>query len=292
VLKLRIGVPRARDRAATAVLYDGSRAVSRDDACGSASPELAAKNGNPACDPLRPFGHPPLGSYALLASPPPPPECGIEYGSQVLLFEPAGGEGLQAESFGRLLLAVYAGPPGRDGRLRRTQGGVRLSESMMKELLVRLGPGAEMELSIEPLEPRWWQFWANLPVTPALSSEPPHLTAPPLDEASIVALLSQGLAPRIREPRSDSDDDWGRSSDRGSSSSRSDQPFEDRGGQYGGAGASGRWDEAGEPSTQPSGVSPSGQIAGLAAGAALGAALSSSGDSASEDAGTQTGTSY
>ena len=254
---------------------------------------------NPAGDPLRPGGHPPLGTYWLMGAAAVPAQCDLEYGSHMMLFEPVQGPALDAESFGRLVLPVYAGPNGADGRLRRTQGGVRLSASLMRKLLARpLGSG-DMTLTIKPLERHWWQFshWFEpvLPLPPALSREGPHLTAPPLDEITLVEQLSRGLPRRLRRRPAERDDDWDRRRDRDDSrDSRSrgtDSPFEGKGGQSGGGGAGGAWDPGG--GSRPPGVTPAGLIVGVAAGAVVGAAIAADvASSAAEGSGTETSTSY
>src|SRR5207344_2783611 len=104
----------------------GWQPVATGFATASASVEIAAKQGNAPCDPQRPWGHVPAGRYQLIASGPAPKGCEGEYGKHLLAFQPVSGAALDAESYGRLTLLAYAGPVDGSGRLRRTQGGLRL----------------------------------------------------------------------------------------------------------------------------------------------------------------------
>jgi hypothetical protein len=269
-MKIRIRVPELRDRAALVDVYDGRLGHLSDVACASASRAVARRLDNAALDPRRPGGHPPFGSYLLRAAPAVPQKCELEYGGHLLLFEPESGDALHSESFGRLLLAVYAGPAGRDGLLRRTQGGVRLPGKLFSQIVASANPDSGASLTIEPLEPRWWQFWASAPRTPAISADEPHLTREPVDEASLIAELSRGLARRTKVARRTIDDDD--DDDETWSDSSSSDSVQGRGGRSGGAGASGSWDDGPRPAAHPPGVTDTGRIVGVAAGAALGAA--------------------
>src|SRR6185503_6075963 len=163
--------------------------------------------------------------------------------SHFLLFQPDSGRALEAESMGRLALLAYAGYSGTDGKLRRTQGGLRLSKRMLDAVIARLKPGAGMTLQIEPLrDPAWWQFWKQRVETKALSITPQKPMKAPADELSIMQelLKSATLKPRpARRPyeRDRDDDDRWRDRDRSSGSSSSRDTFQGRGGESGGAGA-------------------------------------------------------
>ena len=157
MLHLEVLVPEARDSTAVVTLSDRSGRIREDAGVASAAPRFAAAHGNPDCSPLRPGGHPPFGCYLLLRHASSPEGCGIEYGSDILLFEAQDGPALEAESFGRLALLVYSGPSGKDALLRRTQGGVRLSRQMMSKIVSRMETDADMDLRIGPLDatPAW-----------------------------------------------------------------------------------------------------------------------------------------
>jgi uncharacterized membrane protein YgcG len=292
MLRLKVEVPEGRDRTAFATLRDGSRTVATAHAVASATPALAAQHANPACDPLRPWGHPPLGRYSLLHHEPAPSRQAPEYGAHLLLFQPESGEALDAESFGRLALLAYGGP----GR-RRTQGGLRLTNEMLDAIVRRLSPGEEMTLDLVTLQPpAWWQFWKAPEVRPEpLSPDTPNALEAPNDERTLLEALFQKSPRPARATASEHDADGGRDTHRDTSSSASREVFQGKGGTGGGAGASGRWaDEAGAGS----GVDSAGRILGAAAAigsvAAAAAILSDSeasgGDGGSGDSGPGTDT--
>lgn len=275
MLALKVEVPEARDRTAIATLRDGFKTVATDNAVASATPALAAQRGNPDCDPLRLCGHPPLGSYRLLNHQRAQPDHLREYGSHILLFEPESGPALDAESFGRLALLVYGGPQGRDKAMRRTQGGLRLSDKMLHAVLSRLSPDQNMKLELVPLRPRsWWQFWKPQMATQPLSSSVPNPLEPPGDELSLLETLLQKSVRRVRHPVSETRDDAfdrDRHSDRSSSSTSSEREvFQGKGGESGGGGASGSWSDA--PGRER-GVDSTGRIIGAAAAVGAVAAL-------------------
>lgn len=303
MLRIEVQVPESRAGAAVVRLTDGFRTIAEDFGAASVAREIAQTRGNPGCDPLRPSGHPPYGSYLLLSCAPAPRGAEMEYGHHLLLFEPQSGPALEAESFGRLALLAYSGAPGRDGHPRRTQGGLRLPESIVQQVVSRFEANDDIEVSIlVSRPPAWWQFWKQAIRTSALSADPPRFVAPPLDETSLMQELLQGAVRRGCRLPERSDDDWDRSRDRDSSRSTTERepPFAGRGGQFGGAGASSIWDDA--VTARPPGVDASGRIMAGAAGAALGAtaaaeASAETRDSQPEpsdhaDGGTQTSTAY
>jgi len=266
MLRLNVQVPEARDRTAIATLRDGLKSVVTDHAAAAATPAIAAQRANPACDPLRLCGHPPFGRYRLSNHEPALPDQLHEYGRHVLLFEPETGQALEAESFGRLGLLVYGGAEGSDGFLRRTQGGLRLSNALLDAVVSHLRPGEEMTLELAPLRaPSRWQFWKPRAATQPLSSSLPASLAPPADELSLLEALLQKSVPRARSStRERSDDSFDRSDryDRSSSSTSSERDaVQGQGGAGGGAGASGGWSDTGKGR----GVDDAGRIMGAAA---------------------------
>lgn len=273
MLEIIVTVPPARDRAAGLRIVDGDRTIVDDWAVATVDPEFARRAKNAAADPLRPGGHPALGRYELTAQGPAPRGSETEYGDTVLLFEPVSGQALDAESYGRLALLVYSGRMAPDSRLRRTQGGLRLGTMAMDMLVARIDAATPVELRIElAAKPAWWAFWRKPRVHPSLSSRPPQFAAPPLDEASLMAALMQQAQRRVRRQRDD-DDDWERRRERESSretrSSSSDpQEFRGRGGEGGGAGASGAWSDAPAAGRGP-GVDAAGRIVATAGAAAI-----------------------
>ncbi len=289
MLTLSIQVPEARDRTALATLIRHNKKIAEGFAAASASPKIAAARGNPECDPLRAWGHPPLGTYRLINHQPSGKDYAGEYGMHLLLFEPMSGPALQAQAAGRVGLLVYAGPAGQDKCMRRTQGGLRLSNGMLGTLAGQMGDMSGVTLTIESLrKPPWWKFWASTPGSPPLSSSAIKAYAAPLDEMSIILKLMNGARRNFaggasddrREPERSRDDNNDRWDNRSSNRSDSDT-FRGGGGESAGAGASGSWDSAGSTAR---GVDASGRIvAGIAVGAAAAAVAASAAARNSDD---------
>ena len=304
---IRIQFPDARDRTAVVSLTAVTNPVATGHAAVTASAEIAAAHGNPQCDPLRPWGHPPAGKYSLAQRARQRYPYNNEYGWNILMFEPEAGDALAAQANGRGGLLVYSGPEGKDHLMRRTQGGVRLDKTLMDLLTGRFQHEGFITLILEPLRvPAWWQFWKTLPETPLLSATAVTALAAPLDEASILDDMLGNMRsqraytggggttdardtydkPREREqPRerdSRSDQDTYDNHSRGSSAGSAPQG----GGQHSGAGASGGWDNTRTVTGAAAGVA-----AGVATAAALGAmaqeshSSSSSYESSSSDSG-------
>ena len=263
MLNISVRVPRDRGRGAAVEIRSGFSTIATGSAAATASAELAARHGNALRDPLRPWGHPPFGGYSLLGQGPAPAGCDIEYGGELLVFQPMSGMALDAESFGRLLLLVYAGPGGNGSRLRPTQGGLRLQQTVFNALLAALANDPEALLDIEELSaPAWWQFWRSAVATPPLDTSVPKLSLPPLDEASLATALAAGRRIARKNRLQQDDDDWRNSRSQSDTSSGSSGGYSGQGGTFGGAGASGRWDA-------PAGVDSAGRIVGAASGATL-----------------------
>jgi uncharacterized membrane protein YgcG len=277
MLTLNVQVPPGRDTAAFATLRDGFRTIMSGNAVASSTPAIATRQANPSCDPMRLWGHPPFGSYRLLNHRPATGDEAREYGSHLLLFEPLSGEALQAEAYGRLALLVYGGPPGRDRKMRRTQGGLRLADEMLHAIVDRLRPDGDMTLEIEQLRPpAWWQFWKSPIAMQPLSGSLLAPFQPPADELSVLnALLKNSVRRERFRPSDERGDtfDRDRRDDR-SSSGRSSEPVQGKGGEFGGAGASGGWNAPGRgPGVDHAGriiggAAAAGAIGALAAGAA------------------------
>ncbi len=284
MLTLNVQVPKTREHAGRAVLREGFKTLATDPAAGTATPEIAAGRANPACDPLRMSGHPPFGTYRLVHHEETRGELTKEYGADLLLFEPESGQALEAESFGRLGLLVYAGARGADRRLRRTQGGLRLTDRMLQTIVGHL-KGGDMKLELVPLTaPAWWQFWKTQAPTQPLSSTAVHAIAAPGDEISLLEALLPKAVRRGRASTSDTSSDMfdhrSRSDRSDTSASSSTERFEGKGGASGGAGASGTWDAGG----RPSGVDSAGRIVGAAvAVGAVGAMVAMAASAGSKD---------
>ena len=104
----------------------------------TASRRAARKHGNATRSSLLPFGHPPSGTYVIIASLPPstPHRRADRYGRLgALLLAPRGGDALVATANGRMRYTIHGGPQDRAGRLRPTFGGLRLSDADLSALI-------------------------------------------------------------------------------------------------------------------------------------------------------------
>ena len=225
----------------TAFLEDGRR-LGPVEVCLTADEAAARAAGNPERDPLRPGGHAPFGTYRLREVRDVPAASWDEYGRSSLIFEPRSGQALQAESFGRLALALHGGRTGDDGRLRPTDGGFRVEDGILPRLVEAAQPGDALEVKESPLGFCEW-------------------------------LLGRRRRPSTagsQRPTDDYDRGWGDRST-GATAERSPTPgdsFEGRGGTFGGAGASGAWDAAPRADASAAGAAAAGGLiaAGLLAG--------------------------
>jgi hypothetical protein len=104
----------------------------------TASRRVACKHGNAKRSPLLPFGHPPSGTYVIIASLPPstPHRRADRHGRLgARLLAPRGGDALVATANGRMRYTIHGGPQDRAGRLRPTFGGLRLSDPDLSALI-------------------------------------------------------------------------------------------------------------------------------------------------------------
>ena len=139
--KLVIVVPKGRKFCGRGSLFgrDGVQRAGPFRTLATASVRVAKKKGNADASPLRPFGHPPQGTYVLAASMPP----GWAHGKRnrryghvgALLLAPQSGDALEATANGRKLVALHGGPLDRGRRLRPTRGGFRMTNHGMRALL-------------------------------------------------------------------------------------------------------------------------------------------------------------
>lgn len=291
MLEIEVHVPQDREYAGRVRILAGSRVIAQGLATASANAPIAERRRNPRRDPLRPGGHAPFGRYALRAHGPTPAGARSEYGDTLALFEPVAGEALDAESFGRLTLLVYAGDRGPDQRIRRTQGGVRLDSAVMAELTRHVRDDTEVTLEIAALRPRpWWMFWRrNEPALPH-SDAAPLFDVPPFDEPTLSDMLSKSIVRATRPTHEDPDHERDRHRDTDSGSSSGNDPaYRGGGGSGGGGGASGAWSSASSAS-RAAGVDAAGRIVAAAGAAAVAAAaINAAAQSRSDDGSTPAG---
>lgn len=138
--RLVIVVPATRDYCgrATILAADGHALLAPFRLLATASVRVAARHGNPSCDPQLPFGHPAAGSYVVAGSLPPGSRHRRQqrYGRLgALLLQATGGEAMTATTNGRGLLALHGGPSDRKGRLRPTRGGLRIADRDLATLV-------------------------------------------------------------------------------------------------------------------------------------------------------------
>lgn len=264
-MKLLIQVDPRRDREGSLALLDANDQVLLGPVavCATADAALARRANNAVCDPLRPGGHPPFGTYRLAKVDALEAAERSERGPYALSFEPVAGDALHAESFGRLLLDLHGGAPGSDGRLRATSGSLRVDDRVLEELALRLGGQVPCELHLEAVKESWWSRLF-----------------------------------RSRRALSDDESDDSRSSWSSSGSGSSEPAFSGQGGASGGAGASGSWGPAGAAVTAGAAVATGAAVAAgvaLTAGDAAAAGETVAADSAATDsdsAETTTSTNY
>lgn len=253
-MKIRVGVDAERSRLGRLVISDASGTRGPVDVCATA--DRAASR-----DPLRPGGPAPFGTYTLKEVHPVTGPQTRDLGDHTLVFEPRSGQARQAESVGRLVLAMHAGQPGDDGKLRTTSLGLRVWPDTLALVAAAAARGERVDLEIYEAPLSWWDRIRYCRRRP-----------------------SRGFDDRTTTTRDRDDDDWRSTSSSSSSSSSSSESFGGKGGQFGGAGASGSWD-----------ATTTG--AAVAAGAALGAGIAAASDSGSSgsdgsesDSGTDSGT--
>lgn len=136
-----IVVPRARGYCGRLVLLgtDGRTRLGPLRVLATASRRVARRHGNPSCDPLRRFGHPPAGTYVVSTSLPPGyahPRRPRRFGGLgALVLAPKSGDALASLANGRRIFTLHGGPLDKANRLRPTRGGLRLSDPDLAALL-------------------------------------------------------------------------------------------------------------------------------------------------------------
>lgn len=151
---LFIAVPHGRAFCGRAILVASDRSTRAGPfrVLATASVRVAREHGNPDASPLRPFGHPPEGSYLVAATLPPGyvhAKRRRRYGRVGgLLLAPRSGDALVAAGAGRKLVALHGGPRDEKRRLRPTRGGIRLSS---RDLLALLSAVNDAQRDGDPL---------------------------------------------------------------------------------------------------------------------------------------------
>lgn len=148
-LQIRIELPSDRDNTGTLILKNAAGATTAGPfrAYGRADRSAAEQHGNDKRDALLPFGDTPTGTYSI-------PRAfatgqGTNYPSHsygpngALVLRPTGGQALTAAGKGRIGLLIHGGDPGRNGRLRATNGCIRLSDTDMTALMAAVAAAGD-----------------------------------------------------------------------------------------------------------------------------------------------------
>jgi hypothetical protein len=152
-IKIIVRLPDDRDYAGQICIENsaGQRLAGPFPVCGRADDKLARENQNPGRDPLLPFGDLPLGEYQLrqiIGSGTGTPYPGGEFGAAgIILLQPKAGDAALADANGRFGFFIQGGALSRDGRLRPTDGSLRLSNRHQRKLInvLRRGNGVDCQ---------------------------------------------------------------------------------------------------------------------------------------------------
>jgi len=140
-LTIDVKLPPDRKNSGTLTVLDSNGAVIAGpfDVYSKADNARAAKEGNAARDPLRPFGDTPEGEYSvprLIDTGPQTAYSSRSYGPHAaFVLKPKSGDALTAARNGRTGLLIHSGDLGDGGKLRATHGCLRLSNDDMKSVL-------------------------------------------------------------------------------------------------------------------------------------------------------------
>ncbi len=109
---------------------------------GKADDQQAALHGNPARDPLKPFGDTPLGIYSCeVGNPVVTPKIAHSYGPNgYVVLTAISGQAKIAAKNGRFGILIHGGDLNGVGKLRPTFGCVRVPNDKLKILLMKLHP--------------------------------------------------------------------------------------------------------------------------------------------------------
>ena len=145
-MKILISLQKDRNKPGKLTVYDAPLGAGRTSPCscaclGKSDNAAAAAHGNPARNPLLPFGDIPTGTYAGVWSVPLIPAR--SYGpNPVLVLNPVSGDALTAKNNGRFGLLIHGGDLNAAGKFRPTHGCVRVGNDDMAWLA---GLGGERE---------------------------------------------------------------------------------------------------------------------------------------------------
>lgn len=150
------------DRTAEGTIWainDAARIAAGPEIClGKADNAAAKAHGNPQRFPVKPFGDHPLGRYRVTRivryGPTSDAKAFHSYGRGFLGLEPLAGDAATAKANGRTGLAIHGGAPNASGRLRPTNGCLRVPDAFAAQLadLVEVELQAGREVLYEATE--------------------------------------------------------------------------------------------------------------------------------------------
>lgn len=145
MLRILVRLTPERRRCGTLAVFDdaGELVFAPFAVAGLASTQAAKSGGNPARNPLLPYGDTPKGTYRARPLQPGEFAASSDLGSGgAILLEPIAGDAALAEANGRFRLFIHGGRPGSAGALRATAGSLRVSDEALAILLALLANDA------------------------------------------------------------------------------------------------------------------------------------------------------
>ncbi|HUE36102.1 MAG TPA: hypothetical protein VMO20_01825, partial [Candidatus Acidoferrum sp.] len=140
-IKIVVRLPHDRDYAGWIHVESaaGKRLAGPFPVCGRASDQLARDGKNLRRDPVLPFGDTPLGKYQvqkIIESGGATAYSSEEFGSSgIVLLQPVSGEAALADANGRFGFFIQGGALSRTGRLRPTDGSLRLANRDLRKVV-------------------------------------------------------------------------------------------------------------------------------------------------------------
>ncbi|MGI3902908.1 MAG: L,D-transpeptidase family protein [Janthinobacterium lividum] len=148
-LNIVVELPSERDKTGVLSLKNssGKTLAGPFPAYGRSDNKAASRHGNTGRDPTHLFGDTPTGTYAVpraVATGSGTAYIPHSYGPNgALVLKPVSGQALAAAANGRTGLLIHSGDPGQQGRLRATNGCVRLSNADMAALMSAIAKAGE-----------------------------------------------------------------------------------------------------------------------------------------------------
>jgi hypothetical protein len=148
-LTIRVELSSDRDQTGTLKLQsaNGNTLVGPLSVYGRSDNAAARAHGNPSRDPTKLYGDTPTGTYSIpqaTATGDSTSYASHSYGPNgALVLKPETGDAATAAANGRIGLLIHGGAPGSGGKLRATNGCLRLSNSDMAKLMAAISAAGE-----------------------------------------------------------------------------------------------------------------------------------------------------